>query len=449
MKQIILLLLLSTFCLIQVVKSQTKLNLEMCLDLLQSQNEDIRQANINILLGKLEIKDTKNSYIPAVNFGVGNTYNLGLAFDEIAGQLITGNKWFNSVSANVSTRAIVFQGFTLKTKLQLSLIELESIELQKNNLEQSLKLELLSKFYEAVANKALYEMNIKQTQFAQEQLNLERTKFELETNTLVDLSLAESQLANSELSTVLSKTSYVSCLLELKQLLGIPLSDSIEIEIPSIKRSMFDITLLDIKEWIFDDPTSKIAELSVKQSELNLRYAKGAYYPTVSLFGGYGTNYSSERKDYITGADMPFFSQFYQNRSMNFGISVNVPIFDSFKTKNNITRMKLELEKRQSELNKTKVNREKIIILANQQYHKSVKEYQVLQTQSSSLEKNYYAMQKRYAIGVATAMEYNKSLLDYNIAEANVIKSRYNLMYNYEMIRVLIGQDLLSRDTVL
>ncbi|MBL1408062.1 hypothetical protein [Sphingobacterium faecale] len=45
-----------------------------------------------------------------------------------------------------------------------------------------------------------------------------------------------------------------------------------------------------------------------------------------------------------------------------------------------------------------------------------------------------------YDIGVTTAMEYNKALLDYNVAEANVIKARYILMYNGEVIKVLRGE---------
>lgn len=37
-------------------------------------------------------------------------------------------------------------------------------------------------------------------------------------------------------------------------------------------------------------------------------------------------------------------------------------------------------------------------------------------------------------------MEYNKALLDYNLAEANVIKAKYTLMYNGEVIKMLRGE---------
>lgn len=50
-------------------------------------------------------------------------------------------------------------------------------------------------------------------------------------------------------------------------------------------------------------------------------------------------------------------------------------------------------------------------------------------------------MKKRYDIGVTTAMEYNKALADYKVAEANVINAKYTLMYNGEVIKVLRGEE--------
>lgn len=160
----------------------------------------------------------------------------------------------------------------------------------------------------------------------------------------------------------------------------------------------------------------------------------------MSFSGGYGTNYSPERKDYLTGAYMPFFNQLNQSWNLNFGLSLSVPVFDTFKTKININQLKLNLENKQSEPHKTKVEREKVLTLAIQEYYKSAKEYQVLQVQHAALETNYKAMKEHYDIDVTTAMEYNKALLDYNVAEANVIKARYTLMYNGEVIKVLMGE---------
>lgn len=116
---------------------------------------------------------------------------------------------------------------------------------------------------------------------------------------------------------------------------------------------------------------------------------------------------------------------------------MSVPIFDAFKTRNNISKLKIDIESRQSELNKVKTERQKIFTLALQEYQKSIKQHKVQVTQLSAQQKNLIAVKERYDIGVSNAIEYNKALLDFNIAESNVIKYRYTVIYNLEVLNVL------------
>ncbi|MCW3467003.1 TolC family protein [Chitinophaga nivalis] len=431
---------LLTFCclLANPLLAQTTLNIDQSFALLASQNEALRQANINVLLATVDVKDARNAFLPTLSFNAGHTYNMGLAFDQIAGQLVTGNKWSNTANANLSTRTTLFQGFSQINKLKQALLSLESKAIQQNQLRQSLKLELLARYFDATANHALYEISLKQLQYAQEQLEQERAKFALQTNTLVDVAQAESQVATNELSGIVSNTACNSSLVALKQLLGIPLTDTVQLETPN--QDIAATAPQHGDSLPAHDPAIQLAALSLQQSTLNLRYARAPYYPTISFFSGYGTNYSSERKDYMSGHYMPFGDQVNQNKALNFGVSLSMPVFDAFKTRNNISRLKLDLQQKQSELNKVKTEREKVLIMATQEYQKSVKEYQVLQVQYHALEKNYQAMKERYDIGETSAMEYNKALLDYNVAAANVIKAKYTLMYNVEVLRVLRGE---------
>lgn len=86
------------------------------------------------------------------------------------------------------------------------------------------------------------------------------------------------------------------------------------------------------------------------------------------------------------------------------------------------------------------IEREKVMNLAIQEYYKSIREHQVLQAQYTALEKNFNAVKELYDLGITSAMEYNKALLDYNVAESNVIKIKYTLMYNGEVIKILRGE---------
>jgi outer membrane protein len=413
----------------------------MCYYQIEAQNEDIKQANLRILLNEVEINDAKNSFLPTLSLGASHNYNLGLAFDQISGQLVTGNKWSNNANLNISTRIPIFQNFTLRNRLKNSLLSLESSKIQKEQLLQTLKIDVLGKYIEVIANKRLYELSLKQLAFANAQLNQEKEKYTLGTNTSVDVAQAESSSANNKLSVIANLTSYSSSLITIKQLLGLPLSDSITLEEFQIDEINLPISIAENSNSTRNeiDPFIKSAELSIEQTRLNLKYAKAAYYPSLNFYGGYGTNYSSERTDFISGNYMPFWNQFNQNRNLNFGLSLSMPIFDAFKTKNNISRLKIDLETKQSELNKIKTEREKIWFLALQEYNKSWREHEILQVQLFAQEKNLLAIKERYDIGVSNAIEYNKALLDYNISESNAIKGKYTLIYNSQVLELLKG----------
>jgi outer membrane protein len=60
-----------------------------------------------------------------------------------------------------------------------------------------------------------------------------------------------------------------------------------------------------------------------------------------------GTNYSIFQPNYIPvfGKSAPIFDQFSDNKGHNFGLQLNVPIFNGFAVRNNIERSKVALER--------------------------------------------------------------------------------------------------------
>ncbi|MGM1431257.1 TolC family protein [Sphingobacterium lactis] len=415
--------------------SQVSLTLEKSYKLLEEQNEDLRQANLEILLGKLDVKESKDAFYPGLTLNVGNQYNLGLSFDQVAGQLVTGDKWSSTANANVSLRTTVFQGMSRLGQVKIALAKLQSHELKKSELYQLLQLEVLSRFYEILTNIALLNTSEKQVKYAKLQLSEEEQKFKVGINTLLDVAQAENQVAESALNSIFAANSLEISLLNFKQLLGISIADSVQLVEESFDQ---DLSLfLKVKDKATNDPAVLFAKNEINQSELSIKYAKSAFYPSISFYSGYGTNYSSERYDYITGYYMAFGDQLIQNKSFNFGITLSMPVFEGFKTKNNITRLQLGLEIKKSMFNKIRDEREKVYELALMEYTRSLSELKLHEIQKEALEKNFNAITERYELGVSNAMEYNKAQLDLNISELNLIKSMYNCKVNYQVLKIL------------
>lgn len=434
------LLIFLFFLVCQDIFAQTYLNLENAFDLLEKQNIDIHQSKLSRELSRQEVKDAKNALLPRLSLGASRNYNLGLAFDQVSGQLVTGNRWSNTANANINTQATIFQGFGLRNQIKDALLSLERTEVEMEGLSRSLKIELLTLFFDAITNQSLHESSLEQLAFSQEQLSQQMEQFELGTKTLVDVSLAESQVATDELNTLVSGNAYKRKTIEIKQLLNIPYADSILLHVPAQDVYMADLVPSYYTRVLDRDPQIRVVELGVDQANLGLTTARNRYYPTLSFSGGYGTNYSSERRDFFTGAFMPFWNQVDQNRALYFGLSLNIPILDGFRVKSDINRAKIQIQIQQNELEKTKLEQEKIYRLAYQDYEQARQEFVASQTRYTSLKRALEAMKERYDLGIATALDFSKSVLDHNMAEFSVISAKYNLLLSVEILNVLLDR---------
>lgn len=73
--------------------------------------------------------------------------------------------------------------------------------------------------------------------------------------------------------------------------------------------------------------------------------SRAAYYPQITLTGGYGTNvYHS----FATGAVNPAFGRQFRNNSTEYvGVAINIPIFNRMATRNSVRTAKLGVRSQQ------------------------------------------------------------------------------------------------------
>ncbi len=104
------------------------------------------------------------------------------------------------------------------------------------------------------------------------------------------------QLANDEMNVVSGKANLESSKLDLVQLMNIAYSKDIELE--KINDAMMPILYDATVDQIYQQALSQLAivkavDLRKESAEKGVKAAKGLLYPTLSLNGELGTNYSS------------------------------------------------------------------------------------------------------------------------------------------------------------
>lgn len=431
------LLFLMLFVSFGAYAQKTTYTLEEVYQRLETENIQLQQAYIQESLSREDVIDAKNDLLPTASMSVSNNYNYGLSFDQVAGQLVSGNRWSSSANAGVSVSLRLFDGFNTFNRIKGAVMQLEQSSLQTRSLHRSLQLQTAAVFFDVLANKELHKASMEHLRLSQTLLEQEQIQFETGLKTKVDLALAESRVAADETNTLVSINAHLSRLIDLKQLLNIPIADSIQLFIPDL----FSLSLQEEIDYNMESSADvTLARLHRSQSELELKMAKNAYYPQINLNGSYGTNYSSERTDLITGTNMPFFDQLGQNKFLYIGASLSMPIFDGFKTRSSIRKAKLNIRVRDSELEKVRSEEEKVWQMAWQEYRKAKAEYRSLQYAFESTAASYAAMQERYEVGMSTYFELSTTLADKNVAEFNLIKSKYTLLYAQEVIQLILKQ---------
>ena len=207
---------------------------------------------------------------------------------------------------------------------------------------------------------------------------------------------------------------------------GLKLSDSIVLSNP---RENFS--------FVEANPFIELSKLNIKKAQLAHKTARNSRLPTLSLTGGYNTNYSSERTDFSTGTYMPFYDQLIQNRSLYFGFSLSVPIFDTFKIRGLEKKTKVEILIQKLEKDKITLEQEKIYKQSYQELHLAQQEYLLAKKQLISLKSALNSMIERHKLGLSSSTDFSKALLDHNQAEFKVITTGYNLIYFQKMITIL------------
>lgn len=431
MKHIILTLFIVIFAKFNSL-AQIKLSLDNAYKILEDNNINIKQSLLREKVARIDLDQAYDNIIPNLGFSMNNQNTMGLNFDQITGQLITGNQWTHFVNANVNSNITLFQGFRGYNTIQLNKVALDISKLDTKRLKHELQLQLVSLFFLSLINHDLYLLASEQAKLSEQMVQVEETKIETGKSTLLDLAQAKTKLANDQLNITNAKNAYDLSIFKLKQIL------EIDEEIELIKPQLHTIQNLESNYVnILNDPYLQIINRKIDQSILNKRLAKASLFPTISFNTSYGTNYSSQR--FISAYDrtrMPVLDQMNNNRSLFLNLTLSYNIFDKNVTKANIAKANINAENLILERDKITRERQQTYNQLQLEWRSAIEENKAIETTYGSSKMNYEAMLHRYEVGKNSSIDLFKALTDFNMNEFKKITSLYNILLKEELIKL-------------
>ncbi|GAA4341348.1 TolC family protein [Mucilaginibacter gynuensis] len=452
--------------------AQEKIGLQRAVTLALERNLTIKQAQFNEALTNEDLKQSRYNLLPSVSANPQGSLNFGRSVDPSTNQF-TNQRVFG-LSGSVNAQVVLFQGGQLRNQIIQNKILLEADRTNTAKVKNDLTLNVVTTYLSVLTNQDLVTAAIQQIDIAKLTLDRAQKNFNAGNQTLADLSQAKAQLSTAELNLTNAQNQLELSVLTLKQYMEMAPGTEIEIERPDV--SKLAIQTKYNAEEVFKtalnvNPDVRLAEIRRDGFKQAIQIARGAYYPSLVLFGSAGTNYSDARsllsgygptgKDEITGylngdlsqpvtmpgiapitSKYPFSRQISDNFNQSVGLTLQIPIFNRFTTRTAVRKAKITYENAEVTAQLAKNNLSKIIYQAVWDVQAAEKR---LQSTSQTYEANkeaYNVILQRYNVGLVNSLDLNTSLTNLNKAQFDMIEAKYQLVFRSKVIDYYLGNPI-------
>ena len=412
------------------VNAQQEWTLRQCIDHAIANNINIKRQETNVKSQEVSLNSAKNNRLPSLNASAGQSFNFGrgLTIDNTY-----ANRNTQSTSFNIGADVPIYTGGQISNNIKARKLDLQAAIVDLQYAKDNISMQVASAYLEALFQKDLLEVSRQQAELSKAQERRINILFQNGKCAETDLAEIQASVANDELSLTQQQNSYTLALLTLSQLLELPSPEGFDIARPEI---------LNPENTVLTDPNQIYAEASMtkpqieaenirlKSAERNIRIARSGYYPNINLGLGMGTNY------YKTSgfSAASFNDQMRDNLNKSISLSLSIPIFNRFSTRNQIRSAKLQYQNQQLQLDETHKSLYKEIqqayynALAAQKQCVSSMQAEKASTMSFNL------MEKKYTAGKATATEYQESKNALFKATTNRLQAQYTFLFRQKIL---------------
>lgn len=423
--------------------AQQSWTLRECINYATAHNINILQAEIAVEQSEVEANTAKWARLPNLNASGSQSFNWGRTQtaikDEDTGDYTTKYVDTSSRGTNMSlsTSIPVFTGFQIPSQYNLSKLNLKASMADLQKAKEDLAINIASAYLQALFNKELYQVALGQAALSQEQYNRIETLEQLGKASVAELAEAKSRVAQDELNVVQTNNNYRLAILDLTQLIELETPEGFEVADPDEAFQLNPLTPPDevFSSAIANKPSIQAAQARLEGSKENIKIAQSALYPSINLNGSLGTNYYST-------LNRSFSQQLGDNFSRYVGISLNIPIFNRFATRNRVRSAKLQRDNYALQLENAKKTLYKEIQQAWYNATAAQSKYASSEAAAEASQASFELTSKKYENGTATAVAYNEAKQNLMKAQSDELQAKYEYIFRSKILDFYKGIEI-------
>ncbi|MGA3015139.1 MAG: TolC family protein [Bacteroidales bacterium] len=411
---------------------------QQCLDTALQRNISLNESRENNELNRINLDQSKASLYPYLSATGRDGVGFGRSLNPTTNQYLA--KTTNSSSFGLSSAVTLFNGFQLTNTILQNKMNLDAGSTDIDNIKNQVTLNLTTAYLQVLFD---YEiLDAAKSQANATAVQVDQTEKQVKAGSLPESNLytIRAQQATDNLAVVNAQSTLDLAKVTLEQIMELPIVDSFDLKVPDFVEPaiMMNKTNQEIyAKALTIQPQIAGASLRTNSALLGIRISEGARYPTLSLSGAANSNYAVSSRTGVAASvpkASPFFPQLWNNLGESIGLNLSIPIYSNRTIKSNIERAKVNALLTQLNEQDLKLQLRTTIEQSYTDLKNSIKKYEATKDQIASAELAYKNMERKYKVGMATAIDFLIEKNAFYQAQSNGIQAKYDYIFKSKIL---------------
>ena len=427
-----------------LVQAQKQWTLQECLDYAMANNITLQQNRISSQQRNAEVEAGKAALWPSLSFSTNHNVSYR-PFSESTINLTNGSMSTTSSETNytgnygINANWSVWNGGRNRYNIQASEMNKQLADLQTEETANSIQEQIAQLYIQILYVTEAVKVDSEMVKLSTLQRDRGLEMLKVGSMAKVDVAQLEAQVTQDKYSLVNMQSQLANYKLQLKQLLEILGPTEFEIAIPALTDQQV-LTLIPDRQAVYQQaletrPEIQSSKLNIDAAKLEIKNAKAAALPTLSMSANMASNHAS-------GINTHFDRQMKKNWSNSLSLSLSVPIFDQKQTKTNVTKAKLA--SRNSELQLQDTEKKLYSNIENFWLQATTSQQQFIAAKSNveNMTQSYELVSEQFRLGLKNIVELTTGKNNLLSAKQQMLQSKYMALFNMAMLRFYSGEKI-------
>lgn len=462
---------------VNLFAQEKKWTLQECVDYAIKNNISVQQSELDLKVSAINKKDAIGNFLPNINANGSHSWNIGLNQNITTGLLENQTTQFTSAGLNVGVD--IFKGLQNQNQLRKSNLSIIASQYQLVKMQEDIALNVANAYLQILFNKENVKVQEQQVTYNSSQLKRSEELVDAGVVPNGDLLDIKATLATDKQRLIAAQNALLISKLSLAQLLR--LDDFQTFDISDENIDIFESEVLsENANTIIEKAKETRTELKIAASNLeiakkDIAIAKGAYLPSLTGFYSFSTRASNSQRFVgaeqnatnpfatigvvegtnqnvlqpnftpILGNPLPIFEQFDNNKGQNFGLQLNVPIFNGFATRNNVERSKVAHQRAQLNYDQQELDLERNVYTAYTDTKAAKQSYDAALETVEARKLSFAYAKDRYEVGLMNVFDFNQAQTLLINAESEVLRTKYDYIFRTKILEFYFGIPLIQK----